>query len=232
MDNKKSTVLLTVIAVATLLVAVVGSTFAFFAIQADSDADIEVTTTTSSGSDIFNATGTDTLTLDVNNQNMAGNEEIESHVAVTDNNNDNPIVVTLKAGSGTATCTYDLVWTNKTGVIPGSEPEDTYDAYTKTSGAGAQLEYTIQGTSTAGGSIAETNVDAITNKEGKLVLNGNEKISISNTAGSATTEQRWTFVANFYNLNVNQGVQMGKTYSANITVDNIECVNNGAAAQN
>jgi len=38
--DKKSTVLLTVIAVATLLVAVVGSTFAFFAIQETNTAKV------------------------------------------------------------------------------------------------------------------------------------------------------------------------------------------------
>lgn len=42
MDNKKNTILLTVIAVATLLVAVVGATFAYFTAQGGSTAKAEV----------------------------------------------------------------------------------------------------------------------------------------------------------------------------------------------
>ncbi len=50
MENRKNTILLTVIAVATLLVAVVGATFAYFTAQggATDDADIQVETETTS----------------------------------------------------------------------------------------------------------------------------------------------------------------------------------------
>ena len=46
MDNKKNTILLTVIAVATLLVAVVGATFAYFTAQGGNTASSTVTVTT------------------------------------------------------------------------------------------------------------------------------------------------------------------------------------------
>lgn len=46
MDNKKNTVLLTVIAVATLLVAVVGATFAYFTAQGGTGSTANVTVTT------------------------------------------------------------------------------------------------------------------------------------------------------------------------------------------
>lgn len=48
MENKKNTVLLTVIAVATLLVAVVGATFAYFSAQGGASANAAVTVTTGS----------------------------------------------------------------------------------------------------------------------------------------------------------------------------------------
>ena len=50
MDNRKNTILLTVIAVATLLVAVVGATFAYFTAQggAGDQADVNVQTETTS----------------------------------------------------------------------------------------------------------------------------------------------------------------------------------------
>lgn len=46
MDNKKNTILLTVIAVATLLVAVVGATFAYFTAQGGKSAQADVTVKT------------------------------------------------------------------------------------------------------------------------------------------------------------------------------------------
>ena len=59
--ERKNTILLTVIAVATLLVAVVGATFAFFAVQADSNAKVEIETTTAKAADSFVATGSGVL---------------------------------------------------------------------------------------------------------------------------------------------------------------------------
>ena len=54
MDNKKKTILLTVIAVATLLVAVVGATFAYFTAQGGNAAENTVTVQTgTAGSSSF-----------------------------------------------------------------------------------------------------------------------------------------------------------------------------------
>ena len=47
MENRKNTILLTVIAVATLLVAVVGATFAYFTAQGGGIAETKVNVTTS-----------------------------------------------------------------------------------------------------------------------------------------------------------------------------------------
>ena len=55
MENKKNTILLTVIAVATLLVAVVGATFAYFTAQGGTgtSANVTVTTGTAASSDFW-----------------------------------------------------------------------------------------------------------------------------------------------------------------------------------
>ena len=63
MENKKNTILLTVIAVATLLVAVVGATFAYFSISADATG---VTTTNVNGQ----ATSTGAITMVTNTENL------------------------------------------------------------------------------------------------------------------------------------------------------------------
>lgn len=62
MDNKKNTILLTVIAVATLLVAVVGATFAYFTAQGGERQQTNITVKTGTGSSSA-FTVTDTLSI-------------------------------------------------------------------------------------------------------------------------------------------------------------------------
>lgn len=204
--DKKNTILLTVIAVATLLVAVVGSTFAFFAVQSTNQADVKVTTTTAKESDVFSATGTGAMILTVNNDVMMESSIPEGStgvVAATDS--DESLVVTLKAGSGIATCTYDLVW-----------KDTSTTAYKKTTGATA-LEYTIAGTSEGLTPIAEINVDAAS----KL---GSYEIT-NKYADNNTTTQNWKFTTTFYNLATDQKDQLNKTYTGSVTVQNVVCRN-------
>lgn len=223
--DKKNTVLLTVIAVATLLVAVVGSTFAFFAIQETNNADVKVETTTAAGSDIFSATGAGSLSLTVNNDDMlqANGGKEDAFLSVEDKN----MKVSLTAGTGVATCNYDIVWT-ETSAIP----------YARSTYVIKEVEYTAEGNEyTLAGvaknpatdtiiddiAIAEINISDIqANAQGQKVLGS---FKISNTAGSAATEHNWTFTNKFYNLAVDQGDQMGKTYAGNITVSNVSCEN-------
>lgn len=68
MENRKNTILLTVIAVATLLVAVVGATFAYFTAQGGTtgQTDVEVVTETTASS-MFNVQGAISLTATPDN---------------------------------------------------------------------------------------------------------------------------------------------------------------------
>ena len=222
--DKKNTILLTVIAVATLLVAVVGASFAFFAVQETNTADVKVETSTAKGSDIFTATGTPTLSLSVTNdkmQKLAGkdsptDEELtEAGLLVSDNS----MKVTLKAGTGKATCTYKLAYTS------------TGDVYTKTTGA--DKEYTLTGTDGTQG-FAETNMDALAN-----TLAAEDAVyTITNEASAnEATEQTWTFTAKFYNLTINQGAvqgadgqvtstgQLNKNFAGSVKVTEVKCSN-------
>jgi len=202
--EKKSTILLTVVAVATLLVAVVGASFAFFAVQETNNADIKVDTTTAAGSDIFTATGSATLDLDVTNAVMMEHGANVGQVAVSDT--DSSMKVSLQAGDGVATCTYKLVYT------AGG------DAYTMTEGAANGLEYTLEGTDGTQ-SFAETNMDKVADALAAKTF------TISNTAGTAATEQTWTFTAKFYNLAIDQATQMDSHFTGNVTVDSVSCTN-------
>ena len=206
--ERKNTILLTVIAVATLLVAVVGASFAYFAVDASNDAEVKVQTTTAAGSDIFTATGSETMTLNVTNDVMMQTGANVGDVAVSDT--DSSMKISLQAGTGVATCTYKLVYNN------------TGAAYTMTTGAADGKEYTLEGTYGADG-FAETNMDKVAEALAAKTY------TITNTAGQAKTEQTWTFTAKFYNLAIDQEGQMNKSYAGNIKVTDVKCTNAASA---
>lgn len=203
--ERKNTILLTVIAVATLLVAVVGSTFAYFAVQVDEKAaKVEINTQTAAANDQFVATGSGKLELNVTNEAMQEVNSTGNPVAVSDTTDDaEKITVSLKAGSNAgATCKYYIQFT-----AGGS-------GYTKTSGA--EKEYTIEGNAGAL-EIAETNVDEA-GKFGPFTITD----AYDADAQQATT-QVWDFTARFYNLELNQQTQMGKTHTGSFTVVDVDC---------
>ena len=109
--GRNNTAMLTVIAIATLLVAVVGATFAYFSTAQSNDANVTVQAETKAA-DTFTATGSPAVSLEVTAAQMqqtAGNDD-HSVVANSAEANGN-VTVSLTAGSGTATCTYDLIYT-------------------------------------------------------------------------------------------------------------------------
>lgn len=218
--NKKSTTFLTIIAITTLLVLLVGSTFAFFAIQETNTAKIDVTSTTAKSSDIFTATGTGLIVLNITNEKMleSSTKDAEGNdiTVVADEDSNDSMLISLYAGSGKATCEYDLLWTESTGA--------EFDIYKKTPAAGANLEYTLSGISNRGNKIEETNLDSeIVNS--KRVL-GHFIIEDEYDENEVTTNEKWTFTAKFYNLPISQSAQTDKKYGGQITVENVSCKNN------
>lgn len=73
MENRKSTVLLTVIAVATLLVAVVGATFAYFTAQSAGGKTIDTQVTTTTGASSQFIVDNQTLSIQVTDENFTKN---------------------------------------------------------------------------------------------------------------------------------------------------------------
>ena len=201
--EKKNTVLLTVIAIATLLVAVVGATFAYFSANVTSTEKTTVTTTTAKANDVFTYTATNEIVLDgITNENMSLAQKgqfIDSDEKTT--------TVSLQAGAGSATCTYDLVWTDKS--VEKYKLSSTLVEGTK--------EFTLQGTD-GSQKFEETNVDKLP------VTLGHYSIT-DNGSDSAATTQTWTFKAQFYNLDAVQNDQINKTFTGEISVANVECKN-------
>lgn len=207
--EKKNTVLLTVIAIATLLVAVVGATFAYFASSASNDSTTNITATTAKAVDVFRASTAGDLTLDqLTYANMA-----EANKGVFADEASSTITVALTAGDGTATCTYDLVWaeTSATAYAPSAGLDGVNDG----------KEFTLKVTGDADGAVlAETNLNAVPATIGSYSIT-----DAASTAEGAT--KTYTIDAKFYNLTINQDTHLNKVYSGNVKVANVECTNGG-----
>ena len=165
--ERKNTLLLTVIAIATLLVAVVGATFAYFATQLSQEENgLNVVANTERASAVFLASGTD-LTLTVEGGNMQ-RSQTQVGVANLSNSNTSNLVVRYgasKAGE-TLSCTYDIVfkWTGTDQYLYSAQetkPTATWPTYGKeftlTVGTATIDGFTGTGSSTTTGA-AERNI--------------------------------------------------------------------------
>ena len=122
------------------------------------------------------------------------------------------MTVSLKAGSGQATCTYDVVYTPTT-------------AYTTTANAAAESlrEFDISGVSSHNAAANNfSNVDAA--GSAAVTLKTGATITDAGTDTTATVDT-WTFTANYYNLAVDQSAAAGTTFGGTITVDHVSCTN-------
>jgi len=224
--EKKNTILLTVIAVATLLVAVVGASFAFFAVQETNTGAVDVTTTTAKASDIFKATGTGALGITVTNDAML---EANSTKGQFLSDTDSSMVVSLQAGSGKASCTYKLTYT-ETGAAYKKSKVNTGTPEVPVMTDVEGNEYTLSGVAKnaegqeiAGLTVAETNL--VVDAESKTLVFGPFTIEDTYEEASAETTQTWTFTTKFYNLAADQKDQLDKSYSGNVKVTNVSCTN-------
>ena len=218
-EKKNNTAMLTVIAIATLLVAVIGATFAYFTATEDyANASVKVTATTAAP-DIFQATGSANIGVTVNASDMQNPGDNAYSKFVSSPNSNNTLTISLAAGSGTATCRYNLVYTPAAADANANPKIDAYER-SEFSTNGPYNEYTIQG-GDGTQSIAEQNLVGT----GSLTLNGNTKLSIST---SSSTTQTWTFTAKFYNLNGDQNSLANKHFEGTVTVQDVECTNSAS----
>lgn len=246
--EKRNTLLLTVIAVATLLVAVVGATFAYFA-SGNVDAEgsnIGVGAEVSGSQATFTAAG-NTITMVVGPQQMTQAAGKNDGTVLAANKTEN-VVLTLNSGAEnvTATCTYDLVWTWDVN----EEGQSTYSTYVPTTTLYGTVEvpgvvnggkeFTLELTAptgdgvTAGESAKFKNFDADTEKEivgseinvDKLGSTVTLVEGASITAGNSNVTATWTVDAKIYNLGIDQSNLAGnpaKLYSGKISVANVVC---------
>ena len=219
-ERKGNTAMLTVIAIATLLVAVVGATFAYFSASTSGNAANVTVSAETKAADVFSSTGTPSVSLTVTAAQMQQSAGSDDHNVVANSANaDGNVTVSLTAGSGTATCTYDVIYT------PGLA-FTTSEAVLAKAALTNKKELVLDGDSSINAndfsdiSLAGLEGTPITLKSGA---------TISDTAESGDTQtatvETWAFTAKFYNLATDQSDNANSTFSGNITIQNVSCTN-------
>ena len=221
--EKRNTLLLTVIAVATLLVAVVGATFAYFASSITPGEGLNLDVTAEASTAQFAATGTTfqmTVTPDLMQQGSSANNPVAKSTTGT-------FTVSLGTEAAAVTCTYNIKfkWTNGSSYTPTTGLYDAQGAAAVNGGkeftVKAALATNSQVTTGENSIVEEVNLDKLVN-EG-VVISG---ATIAVDAATKTAEAVWTFTTNFYNLSLNQSALAGegsKTYTGNFYADNVVC---------
>ena len=220
--EKRNTLLLTVIAIATLLVAVVGATFAYFAQSGSFDNTANLTATTAAASSEFIATGS-TISLSVLAADMT-EAKIGNTVATTPAQNGDLVVEFTAGGTETLSCTYHLYyeWASDT------------DAYTITSQATDGKEFTYAITKKADGDSSFTafNAPAAENQFVNSSTSGQQVIGALNTiqsAGTTKATDAYQITVKWYNLAQRQNPdnetynKSGKTYKIKFGITDVTC---------
>ncbi len=228
--ERKNTILLTVIAVATLLVAVAGATFAYFTAQNSVEATSTVEVQTSGVSSVTSTAtncsltieGTDMLEADANNDGSVY-KEATCEIAITGTHPAN--------SSSSEVCTYSMSYTpttpltyKSTGATSANKAEVTL------SGSASTDEPTY---SSLGGTTTLSPIDLYDKSTSQtIVSNGTftyggptPGANVENTVSTAT----WSFSLKFYNYEFDQNILAGKTFGGTIQVDSFNCVSSAAS---
>ena len=246
MDNRKNTILLTVIAVATLLVAVVGATFAYFTAQQGNaqSANVEVTTDTAASS-MISVSGAISLHATPDNFNEAAGSHLNSET-------DAYGTITWRP-SNTAGAETDYCYTVKLNITANTTQYDPKDAdedipellfniehstteYTdQTDGTPASvtapittnvdgLTYaTVEATNT--GTRGEISGWDITGKTGTFLIRGDQADGSWKITGDSSqeTHEYWHANVTMVNLDRDQLYNTGKSVTGTLTFNNGTC---------
>ena len=231
MDNRKNTILLTVIAVATLLVAVVGATFAYFSAQGGGSAtnNIEVKT---------EAAASSSFSIDKNLAILANMDNFGPGGTALDNTQTDTMTGTIEftAGTGTAAqtefCyTAALAWAgmSKDFVDTASDTPDLTLTVTKKTAWNAE-ESTYGTTTTIWDNVDITTSDLRANFTNIPTATGSGEYTHSFTAaeGQMAREQILVTVNFNYDPDVNQTANAGKTLTGTLTLAEAACPGAGA----
>ena len=242
MENRKNTILLTVIAVATLLVAVVGATFAYFTAQGGGSAttQINVSTSTSSNSsfqlalETTHQTDTQTGTVSWTPSNQADGDELNFCYSVNLNVTTNTfeyIDEEVRSEAQVAGTTIDASWDN----TPELVFTITKNRNPITEGI-TGLNYDTVDTSKTGSRPEVSGWDITewgSTGAASVVIPGNstnkQYHQISGTAGQPSTDN-WSITATLINLDVDQQHNTNKTFAGTLVFAQVDCTDGSPIA--
>ena len=204
MDRKKKNLIFMSIAAITLVIAVLGATYAFFVAQGggSSNTDIDVQTNTT---DNLSFSVGDPISLNITQENFAqgvGNQSDSTTASAT---------LTANNATNSATRNYYLYFDISENNFTYTVDEDTPELILTVIGPDNQpltslgnLDYVT---------VGDVQGFDITTETGRITIADNYEI----TTTSSTT-QTWTITVTFVNLDSDQNANTGKTFDATITV--------------
>ncbi len=212
---KKNNIILLIIAIVTLLVTIIGATFAYFATGNMNITNVaNANTVTERNNMVFDVIGGD-MSLNITAANM-----VEAKIGNVAAYNNTTLTVNFTANTDySMVCTYDIIyeWTST-------------DRYTTHSTGETNIElgiiaYLESGTTTAteGNNYISTGADLadiVGNQNSAVVVSG-AKIS---GIGSTTETAVWYLESAFVNTPSDQSTLSGKTYAGKFRVANVSCV--------
>ncbi len=216
---KRNNIILLTIAIITLLVTIIGATYAYFATGNMNITNVaNANTVTERNNMVFDTLGGG-MQLNITAANMV--EAKQGNVAVENNTT---LTVNFTANTDySMVCTYDIIyeWTSS-------------DKYTVHTSGVTGNEFTIQGTlannahvSQGTNSISsETDLSTLTYDNYSAVVVTGAQID---GTGSSTSTAVWTLTSKFYNVNADQSTLSGKTYAGRFKVANVSCVAGAAS---
>ena len=212
MENKKNTILLTVIAVATLLVAVVGATFAYFTAQGGTTAQTPVNVTTAQTSNgSFQTSGA--ITINATQENFGQDDGDQTGQATG--------TVTYTASSTAAsdfcyTVTLDITANNFVYTTdPTNTPELTFTAEKAASATDLTSPTTL---------INAQDITTVTSDiQIPNAVSGSDYVHKISAGQGATVNDQWRFTVTFVNLDSDQNENTGKSFTGQIVFAQTEC---------
>ncbi len=207
MDNKKNSIILTVIAVATLLVAMVGATFAYFTASGggNTSSPVTVTTKTSTSTVVGNF---DPIVINATPENFYK----DGPNLVGDTKGE--IVTSVGEGSGQVETCYTVKLEVKSNDMEYTTAEKTPELLFTATKNGTEV-------------IKDTDITTLGTTETTLqipVTKGSTDYIHKLTATTGTQKDEWTASVTLVNLPENQEATIGnKVFLATFKLDTVEC---------
>ena len=199
--EKRNSLLLTIIAIATLIVAVIGATFAYYASVVDKSGEVSSEVVTPSANSMFKTQGEEisisTITDEMMSESAVGSSASEQA----------PLKISFLSGSSSEKkCTYNIYY----------EWVEGKNEYTLTDPNQKEFTYFIKEN---GNILKEENLVAGNNTQAQLIYSG----EIKNASQTTPTIQQPIIGLNWYNINADQSLNANKSFQIRFFVDDIVC---------